>query len=411
MQQATTGQPSPVSGSRHRYVALDALRGICALMVCLFHFRANGPIATLDLVRGSWLFVDFFFVLSGFVIAANYRDQLTSGGGLRNFAILRFGRIYPLHLFMLLLLIAIELMSLIPAIHGVMRRQPFDEYHSFYAILTNLSLTHAFGLHDRLTWNHPSWTIAVEFWTYLFFGLVAAKAGAQLEKWLGVAMVVSIVVLATLSPYFINASYAWSFFRCLYGFAAGAILWRWWSTSGQQPGATYGGATLVEVAAIVMIIVFVSNVGASPLNLLAPLVFGIALIVFARAGGAISRGLASPPLLLLGTLSYSIYMVHVLVQSRMDDLLKVTGRLFGVRLLTPRVLPTGQTIDVVGATALQGTILTFLMLVLVVILSWYTHKYVEVPGQKLARRKTQSRHGPTVVADLPSASDSAKSRL
>ena len=82
----------------HRYAALDSLRGVCALFVCLFHFRANGPIATLEFVRGSWLFVDFFFVLSGFVIAANYRERLVAGAFLRGFVILRFGRVYPLHL-------------------------------------------------------------------------------------------------------------------------------------------------------------------------------------------------------------------------------------------------------------------------------------------------------------------------
>lgn len=410
MGHATAGPAATLQGSRHRYEALDALRGICALMVCLFHFRANGPIASLDLVRGSWLFVDFFFVLSGFVIAANYRDKLVGGSGMRSFSILRFGRVYPLHLFMLLLFIAFELVALIPAIRGIMHRQPFDDYHSVYAILTNLTLTHAFGLHDRLTWNHPSWTIAVEFWTYLFFGLAATWAGAQLEKWLGLAMIASVLILATLSPYFINASYAWSFFRCLYGFAAGAILWRWWSLSGQQPGKAYRGATLVELVVMALILVFVANVGASPYNLLAPLVFGIALLVFARAGGAVSRGLTSAPLLLLGTLSYSIYMVHVFVQSRMDDGLKLAGRLFGLQLLTTRARSTGEPIDVMGATALQGTILTLLMLVLVVAVSWLTYRYVEMPGQRLARRLAKSGEKAGAGDGLPSATDSAKSR-
>lgn len=110
--------PKPLA---HRYEALDSLRGICALLVCLFHFRANSPLISMAFVRGSWLFVDFFFVLSGFVIAANYRQRLINGGFLRGFVILRFGRVYPLHLVMLLAYIAMELVGLVMASRGAWR--------------------------------------------------------------------------------------------------------------------------------------------------------------------------------------------------------------------------------------------------------------------------------------------------
>ncbi len=402
MNEAIARPAAPRQGVRHRFEALDALRGICALMVCLFHFRASGPIADLELVRGSWLFVDFFFVLSGFVIAANYRERLTRGTGLRDFAVLRFGRVYPLHLVMLLLFIAVECVALLPAIKAQMHRQPFDAQHSVFAIFTNLTLTHAFGLHPKLTWNHPSWTIAVEFWTYLVFGLLAVKAGDRLERWLGVAMLICVIVLASVSDYFINVTHAWSFFRCLYGFAAGAILWRWWSRSGQQPGP-YPGATFVELGTVALVVLFVAKAGALPVNLLAPFVFGLAVYVFARSGGAVSRLLHTGPLLLLGSLSYSIYMVHIFVQSRMDDSLRMAGKLTGSSFVTTTVKRNGHTIDLVGATPLQGTLFTLLMLAAVIGLSWLTWRWIELPGQRWARRHTRA------AGDLPSASGSAKS--
>ena len=168
------------STKTHRYEALDSLRGICALLVCLFHFHANGPIAPLAFVRGSWLFVDFFFVLSGFVIAANYRQRLIDGKFLRGFVILRFGRVYPLHLVMLLAFLVVELLGTMLASGNGAQRPMFDDHHSVFAIYTNLTLTQAFGLHDVLTWNQPSWSIAVEFWTYLLFALAARWAGAAL---------------------------------------------------------------------------------------------------------------------------------------------------------------------------------------------------------------------------------------
>jgi hypothetical protein len=52
-----------------RFEALDGWRGICACLVVLFHFHGFSPIYSVELVRNSYLFVDFFFVLSGFVIA------------------------------------------------------------------------------------------------------------------------------------------------------------------------------------------------------------------------------------------------------------------------------------------------------------------------------------------------------
>jgi peptidoglycan/LPS O-acetylase OafA/YrhL len=124
------------------------VRGLCA---CLFHFRANGPIETADFVRGSWLFVDFFFVLSGFVIAANYRTRLITGGYLRSFFILRVGRVFPLHLFMLAAFVGTEIIGLALSSQALMMRQPFDDRHSLFAIFTNVTVTQAFGLHDALT--------------------------------------------------------------------------------------------------------------------------------------------------------------------------------------------------------------------------------------------------------------------
>ena len=53
------------------------------------------------MATGGWLWVDFFFVLSGFVIAASCGERLASGFAVRRFMLLRLGRIYPLHITML----------------------------------------------------------------------------------------------------------------------------------------------------------------------------------------------------------------------------------------------------------------------------------------------------------------------
>src|SRR5437762_9602227 len=80
-----------------RFVVLDSWRGIAACLVALFHLDAYSHLYGVPFLRNSWLFVDFFFVLSGFVIAANYQQRLLEGFGVGRFLLLRLGRLYPLH--------------------------------------------------------------------------------------------------------------------------------------------------------------------------------------------------------------------------------------------------------------------------------------------------------------------------
>jgi peptidoglycan/LPS O-acetylase OafA/YrhL len=82
-------------------VALDSLRGVCASIVAFFHVDGDALIKTVPFVANGFLFVDFFFVLSGFVIAASYGEKIVTGFPIGKFMFLRLGRLYPLHAFML----------------------------------------------------------------------------------------------------------------------------------------------------------------------------------------------------------------------------------------------------------------------------------------------------------------------
>src|SRR5438045_8537170 len=99
-----------------RFVVLDSWRGIAACLVALFHLDAYSHLYDVPFLRNSWLFVDFFFVLSGFVIAANYQQRLLEGFGIGRFLLLRLGRLYPLPFAMLALVIAVELLKVLNGI-------------------------------------------------------------------------------------------------------------------------------------------------------------------------------------------------------------------------------------------------------------------------------------------------------
>lgn len=141
-----------------RLRALDGWRGLGAVTVALGHLEIAG---FADL--GGWLthahvLVDFFFVLSGFVIALAYSDALTDGASTARFAVKRFGRIWPLHATVLALFVAIEIAKL-AASHGLgfePRNAPFTGQRPLDMLAPTFAMLHAFGLDDRLTWNYPS---------------------------------------------------------------------------------------------------------------------------------------------------------------------------------------------------------------------------------------------------------------
>jgi peptidoglycan/LPS O-acetylase OafA/YrhL len=377
---------SPIAAVQ-RYEALDALRGLCAICVCLFHFRAMGPIASLPFVRGSWLFVDFFFVLSGFVIAANYRQKLTDKRFLGRFAILRFGRVWPLHMVMLLAFIAFEILGLLLSQYNVMQRQAFSGSTAVDAIFTNIAFLQSFGFHDGLTWNQPAWSIAAEFWTYLLFATLVAAAAARTERRLLAIIPAAALTLLFVTPHAINVTHDWSLGRCILGFGTGVLAWHFWQRYGMHARRPHAAAAfLAEIAAVALTVAFVVYAGSPPLNLAAPLLFAGVIFVFAAEAGPLSALLRGPTFLLLGRLSFSIYMVHTFVQSRFDDVLRLIGRLSGLAFLTKTSGPGQPYAAQIGTTPGQGVAFTIAMLLLVVSTAWLTWRFVEQPGQRLALR-------------------------
>jgi peptidoglycan/LPS O-acetylase OafA/YrhL len=85
-----------------KFVALDAMRGLAALVVVFWH--AQGEFAPIPRPASGYLAVDFFFCLSGLVIAQAYEDRLQSGLSVAKFAFLRLIRFYPLFAIGLLIL-------------------------------------------------------------------------------------------------------------------------------------------------------------------------------------------------------------------------------------------------------------------------------------------------------------------
>src|SRR5215469_18857626 len=152
-----------------RYESLDGLRGISAIAVVLFHITWSNHITETHLIRESYVFVDLFFILSGFVITRAYSTRIHTLREAGSFLALRFFRIYPLHIAVLLAFILYE-MAKIPGIHLGLAVHPFDERCEGF--LSNLFLVESLTFSSGFpTWNVPSWSISCEMVAYVVFAV------------------------------------------------------------------------------------------------------------------------------------------------------------------------------------------------------------------------------------------------
>lgn len=83
------------SYSKHRFHVLDGMRGIAAIIVMIFHYyiSSNSPS---PLMQNAYIAVDFFFILSGFVIMHSYGGHLANGMPAATYIGHRIIRLYPL---------------------------------------------------------------------------------------------------------------------------------------------------------------------------------------------------------------------------------------------------------------------------------------------------------------------------
>ena len=297
-----------------RFLALDSWRGISALMVALFHLTAYGHFYGLPVLRNSDLLVDFFFVLSGFVISYSSYPRLSRPGDAWPFIIKRFGRVWPLHAVMLAAFVLFPLAELFGCYATRMcgTAWPFDPEQSIVpSILSNLLLVHSLGLHDTRSWNWPSWSISTEFYTYLLFALVVIAVRRVMLVPLAIALAcISVLVIVLFSPRYMDASYDFGYFRCVLGFFVGFLTYRLYVARKMAPGRF---ATALEGVAVLLVLTFLWYEGKTNAAILAPLVFALCIYVFAHEAGAVSRVLKLKPFLTLGKWSYSIYMVHAFI--------------------------------------------------------------------------------------------------
>ena len=163
--------------SSKRIFSIYTLRGVGAFIIAFFyhhyHFTSShrsvfGGAYTAPLFKNGYLLVETFFMISGFVMALNYKEKILSGSlEFKDYILRRIKHLYPLF-FITLVVAALEHLAYV---------RLYKETYDLYAVdltrfIQNLLLVHMGWFSGKNSFNGPAWCIAVEMFCYIVFYLV-----------------------------------------------------------------------------------------------------------------------------------------------------------------------------------------------------------------------------------------------
>lgn len=313
---------------KHRFEVLDIFRGIAATFVLFLHISvfSDSLLFNNEFVRNSDVFVDFFFVLSGFVIAYSL-SNIENLRQLNIFIKKRFWRLYPLHVFMLFVYLFVELAKIFMS--STIQFNDSGSNNNFWTFMSSLLMLNSTLVFNptNVSWNFLSWSISAEMISYLFFGTI----GFTLAKLNIVKYRIAVSVLIVCTAYSVMRLFAgdWSlihtydygFLRGIVGFFCGVIsidffknIYAWCNRGGD---ALF---TILEFSILILIgVVVVFGADLKPIGFVYDLIFVFCILIFAFERGFVSARLKRVSILKsIGKYSYSIYMTHGFLLSIFD---------------------------------------------------------------------------------------------
>jgi len=293
---------------------LNFIRFVLSFAIVIFHvgrtiYPFDQPVLK-ELVGSANLGVSFFFLLSGFIMVIAYHDE---DKGLipskEQYWVSRIARTYPVYLFSMVLYIVSTLLTAPETIRPL-------------PVILNVLLLQAWIPPFPLYMNGPAWALSVQFFFYLIFPfvlpLLANLQTSSLVKVVAAfwafSLLVHVLLLATIAPRVPSFAHDVIFYNPLMHLNSfivgigGALLYKRMPAEGNRyaPGSCMllSGACLAALVLVPNPVIRYAHNG-----LLAPVglvfIFGLA-----RDRSGLSRLLASKPVMLVGALSYSIYLLH-----------------------------------------------------------------------------------------------------
>lgn len=310
--------------SKPHYELLDGLRGVAALMVMWYHVFEGFCTSPLDQrFNHGYLAVDFFFILSGFVVGYAYDDRWKGKMKQRDFFLRRLIRLHPM------VIAGVLIGSITYMVQGCVKWD--GSQVSFPLLLSAVVLgllmlpavpgtgPEVRGNGEMFPLNGPSWSLFFEYLGNVIYALVLRRLSTFM---LGAVVCLSGVGLACYALFNLSGyghlGVGWSmsdynlpggFLRLMFSFSAGLFMSRVF-----KPVKIKGAFWICSAAVIVLLSVPHLGVdGALWRNGLYDVVctlFLFPILVWLAASGKTTDRNSSRVCKFLGDISYPVYMVH-----------------------------------------------------------------------------------------------------
>lgn len=292
--------------TKEHFKILDGLRGIAAIVVVIFHFMEFVvPDYNKCFIAHAYLAVDFFFCLSGFVIAYAYDNKIKDIGKVSFFK-LRLIRLHPL--------------VIIGSILGLasFAFDPFSSLFNVYGIVYTalMFITSCFLIpfplvHERyfnlFHLNPPTWSLFWEYVANVFYAFVLCKINKRILWILTVVGAIALCYEAKRSGFL---SVGWGGdnvigggIRVFYSFLIGIVIYRSrWIIKSKLGFVPVG---------ILLLIAFLTPYRDTTTWFVDPLLVILYLpLVVALGAGAHLRPAMEKPCKFSGNISYPLYVIH-----------------------------------------------------------------------------------------------------
>ncbi len=328
------------------------------------------------IIRESYIFVDFFFVLSGFVIAYNY-NWIKSSKDVLLYLKKRFIRIYPLLFYTGSIFFLYIIFSKL--IIGRFYPELFEELNVTWdghirpfidlTLLTNSTpiLGSSWGI------NNPAWSISAEAISYITFGLLLFLFNKKYLKYIFILIILfTSIFLYSKNVFFQSGEFG--YIRGLLSFCSGFFVWKLYRFNVKLPNILETVLLLVLVAILYSINKYgkFTDTGHSIVAFILPIFYTTFIFCFTKTNGSISKLLESNLFLYLGKISYSIYLNHALI---LLVIIKPAYRIFKIEI-----------------NDFNQILIFFVVITITIIYSALTYNFIELKAKKYLSKKILTKN-------------------
>lgn len=284
--------------------SIESLRGFAALVVAIYHF----PSTSFLYLKYGYLGVNFFFVLSGFIITYVYFSKINSIKDLYLFQKKRFFRVYPVHFLMIFVVLLIQILKyfVIEYTELPYGGKAFGDWYTLKDFILNIFLLQSiFDYGYWLSWNGVAWSISTEFYTYIIFGFILLFSKNN-------KIILFIILLGYLISYFVfndqlDSLFNAVFLQCIFSFFCGSITFLIYLIIIKKIRLNDIFFLIILLSILVYTKIFFVN-KIPNLNIIFSILILSVLILEEKS--TILKILNYKYFVLLGTVSYSFYMIH-----------------------------------------------------------------------------------------------------